>query len=107
VNFGLPVPFRFGLDLAITLGESVEVIPVRPVAVLGSGGSNRLLLRGGMLAVRDSGSAISGLDNNGGLSEDTSEEAFSRRRSPGLLFPVAFDTFVERTWPRDALCPSL
>jgi len=79
VDFGLPAPFRFGLDRAITLGESVEVIPVGPLTVLSSGGSNLLLLRGGMLAVWGSGSAISGPDNTGGSPEDTSGEAFGRR----------------------------
>jgi len=31
------------------------------------------------------------------------------RRGPGFFFPAAFDTFDERTGPRDALagCPSL
>ena len=79
MDFGLPAPFCFGLDRAIILGKSVEVIPVGPLAVLGTGGSKRLLLRGGMLAVWGSGSVISVLDNNGGSPEDTSGETFGRR----------------------------
>jgi len=73
MDFGLPAPFCFGLGRATTLGESVEVILVGPLAVLGSGGSNRLLLRGVI-----SGSAISGRDNNVGSPKDTFGEAFGR-----------------------------
>ena len=72
MDFGLPAPFGFGLDRAMTWSESVEVMPVQPLAMLNSGGPSRLLLRGGMLAVWGTGSAISGPDNNGGSLEDTS-----------------------------------
>ena len=72
IDIGLPATFRFGRDWAILFSESVEVILVGPLAVLGSGGSSRLLLRGGMLAVWGSGSTISGSDNNGGSPGDIS-----------------------------------
>lgn len=47
VGFGLSTPFRFALDLAVTLSESVEVISVGPLAQLRSGRSSHLLLRWG------------------------------------------------------------
>jgi hypothetical protein len=72
MDIGLSGTFRFGLDRAMPLSESVEVIPVGPLAKLGPSGYSRLLLRRGMLAVWGSSSAISGPDNNSGLLEDTS-----------------------------------
>ncbi len=72
MDFGLPAPFRFGLDQDISLSESVEVTHVRPLAVVGSGGASRLLLRGGIQAAWGIGSAIFGSDNNGGSPEATS-----------------------------------
>lgn len=71
MDFKSPATIRFGLDPAINLSESVEAMPVGPPAVLDSGGCRRLLLRGGMLAVWSSVSAISGPDNNGRSLEDT------------------------------------
>src|SRR4051812_17412778 len=92
-----------GLDRDIPLSESVEAIPAGSLAVLGSGGCNRLLLRGGILAVWSGGSAISDPGNNGGSPEEISSEAFGRRRSPGLFFLGAFDTFDKWTVSRDVL----
>lgn len=45
MDFGLPAAFRFGLDWAISLSESVEAITVGSLATIGTGGCIRLLLR--------------------------------------------------------------
>jgi hypothetical protein len=71
MDIRLPGTFGFVLDRARPLTESVEAaISVKPLATIETGGCSRLLLRGYMLPVRGSGSAISVLDNNGGVPED-------------------------------------
>ena len=63
----------------MTLSESVDVMVVGPFATLGSAGSSRLLLRGGMRAFWVDSPAISGTENNDGSPEGISTEALGRR----------------------------
>ena len=46
MDFRLPTAFRFGLNWAISLSESVEAILVGSLDTIGTGGYIQLLLRG-------------------------------------------------------------